>query len=85
MRPRGLGLSLVDAGATRNNVVELEAGRRSLELVEAPVDVWLASGLRCEYRVVSETVTFGEWDDAEKALRFLELLVAGNPQLRRLV
>jgi hypothetical protein len=49
------------------------------------VDVWIAAGLRRPWRVVSESRTYGEWDDRGDAERFLELLVEGNSHLRRLV
>lgn len=49
------------------------------------VDVWIAAGLHRPWRVVSESRTYGEWDERGQAETFLELLVAGNPHLRRLV
>lgn len=49
------------------------------------VDVWIAAGLHRPYRVVSDRRTYGEWDELGQAEAFLELLIAGNPHLRRLV
>lgn len=70
------------APATRNGgVLEPSSLSLSAQRVE---DVWIAIGLRRRWRVVSELRTFGEWDEQSEAVRFLELLVDGNPNLRRL-
>lgn len=62
----------------------------SLELVPSPTDaveaeeVWIAMGLHKPWRVVSLARTFGEFDDLDDARALLELLVKGDPSLRRL-
>lgn len=48
------------------------------------VEVWIATGLRRRWRVVSEHRTFGEWDRLADAVAFVDLLVAGNPDMTRL-
>lgn len=47
-------------------------------------DVWIAQGLSSGYRVVSEFRQFGQWAELADAVAFIELLVAGNPNLRRI-
>jgi hypothetical protein len=72
-----------DSASTTRNVADLDPC--SLSLSAQPVeDVWVARGLRHDWRVVSEFRTFGEWDELCDAHAFLELVVAGNPNLRRL-
>lgn len=49
-----------------------------------PTDVWLAKGLHLPWRVCSIDHTYGEWENLAAAEQFLDLLVVGNPDLRRL-
>lgn len=76
---RRRGWPMTDAPADADLALErasVPAPRREL--------VWIAQGLHRRWRVVSESRSFGEWDDGDAARSFLELLVAGNDDLERL-
>lgn len=83
-RPAELEPATIEAAVERGFVDELAAAVY-VATRSGAVDVWIAAGLRRPWRVVSERRTYGEWEQREQADAFLELLVAGNPHLRRLV
>lgn len=60
-----------------------EPSRLSLSAQDVE-DVWIGQGVTAAYSVVSQFRTFGQWTELADAVAFLELLVAGNPNLRRL-
>lgn len=49
------------------------------------IEVWVAQGLReTPWRVTDGSNTYGQFMNRDDAVDFLDLLVLGNPHLRRL-